>query len=342
MSKKDFFQPQKYYDNLIIDVNNWYYRNYEIHKNLTVEIDGKHLITGGVWGFLQSLKRFKREFLKQGGRIYCLFDNADSKKNMRQQLYDPTYKVSRKKKSDSFYRGLDYLRLILMNYGENISVVYGTGFEADDLLPPVLNSINEKESSLIISEDLDWSRGIYYKKRDVAQYMGKKVYDRKLFNERFNFMPSESSVVLYKVIRGDKADEIPIGIKNFPSKKLEQLIGDYKDIFEVLANIDIIPYLTDRWKQEFKERSARLRLNHQLVAFIPISESYIKEFTTNSKFKPRNLALLYEGLAFDIEKIDPRLFRHIDRKDNSKVSQHYKPSPPQKAFEFRPPKIERS
>lgn len=312
----DFFKMQNVnteqtytYDNLVIDVNNYYHKSYHVHSDLTYEVGNKKVITGGIYGFIKSLQKFERELLKEDGHIYFLFDNPDSKYNMRQMSIDPTYKANRKKYSEPFYRGIDYLRLILMDYRDNCTIIYGTGLEADDLAPNVIKYIDKEESTLIISEDLDWARVLGYEGKHVDLYQKKSIMNKKKFNERFNFIPTENNVILYKVIRGDTADNIPVGIPNIGTKLVEKLIGDYEDIFEVIENIDIIPYLNDTWKKRIKDNKGRLRLNHQLVSFIPVSDSYLKQFTFKSKFRPKNLLLLYKSLGFDPIKLDKRIER---------------------------------
>jgi len=311
MSK--FFDLPEKYDILIFDVNLWYHKNYHTHKDLSIEVGNQRIVTGGIYGFLKTLQRFERDYLKENGEIYFLFDNPNSKYNIRQLSIDPTYKANRKEYSKPFYRGLDYLRLILMEYHDNYTVIYGTGFEADDLVPNVLNTVDENKRVLAISDDLDWARIINYKGKKVDLYMQKKVYTKKEFNEKYNFLPNESNVVLYKVIRGDTSDNIPVGIPNIPSKIVEKLVGDYKDIFEILENIQHIPYLNDTWKDRIIQKRARLRLNHQLVSFIPIDDSYLKRFTFKSVFRPKSLSMLYKSLGFNLREVDKRLEKDLDK-----------------------------
>jgi len=305
----------KKYDVLIFDVNLWYHKNYHTHSQLTYEVGNKQIVTGGIWGFLKTVQRFERDYLKDDGHVYFIFDNPDSKNDMRRLSVDPTYKANRKKYSQPFYRGLDYLRLILMEYRDNGTVIYGTGLEADDLAPNVINNIDSSKSILAISDDLDWARVINYKGKSVDLYMKKKVYNKREFNEEYNFIPTDNNVVLYKVIKGDTADNIPVGLPNIPTKTVEKLVGDFDDIFEIIENADMIPYLNDTWKRRLQERKSRLRLNHQLVSFIPVSDEYLKQFTFKSKFRPKSLLILYRSLGFDIEKTDTRLTNYTLDKD---------------------------
>jgi 5'-3' exonuclease len=164
--------------------------------------------------------------------------------------------------------------------------------------------------------------------------MKKKVFDKREFNNRFNFKPNDNRVVLYKTIRGDSVDNIPAGIPNFPTKKLVRLVEDYKDIFDVIDNLEIIPYLTPTWREKIRKNEPRLRLNHQLVSFIPISDDYLQQFTFACKFRPKNLAVLYESLQFTISKIDERVV------DYAQPTHHKAQEEPKDSF-FRVPKAYR-
>lgn len=305
------------YDNLIFDVNNYYHKAHHVYKDYSQDIGNKRIMTGGVYGFIKMLRKYEREYLKENGHIYFLFDNPDSKKDTRQLSIDPNYKANRKKYSQPFYRGLDYLRLLLMNNSDNSTIIYGTGFEADDLAPNVINKIDKNESTLILSEDLDWARLIDFQGKTIHLYMNKKVFDKKTFNNKYNFIPTQENIILYKVIKGDTADNIPIGIPGIRTEKVERLIGDYNDIFEIIENINMIDYLNDKWKKKIIERKARLRLNHQLVSFIPISDSYLKQFTFKSKFRPKSLIFLYESLKFNPIELDKRLEQYYNNEERN-------------------------
>lgn len=304
------------YDYIIVDTNLWYHRNYSIHKDLTFKIGERSIVTGGIWGFLNSLKKWEKNFANENTKFYFLFDNATSKSNARNLLIDPSYKMNRKKQSDSFYRGLDFLRLILMYLDDRYYTVYGTSYEADDIAPYIIDSIAKDESKILaISEDLDWARLI---QKNVDMYMKKEVYDRKKFYQKYEFPPGKDPVTLYKVIRGDSVDDIPIGLPNFSKKNLIKLIHDYKTIFDVIENINIIPYLNDTWKSRIIENKSRLILNHRLVTFFPIDESIMPQFITKSKRQEKILEKFYKILGFDISKVDKKLYNNIEERENKK------------------------
>jgi 5'-3' exonuclease len=281
---------------------------------MTCRYNNRVIHSGGIYGVLQTLRRLQRDFLEKDGTFWVLFDNAKSKKNMRREIYDSEYKANRKSKPESFYRGLEVLQLILLNYKDNYKMIYQTMFEADDLVPAVINCIPEEEDILAVSDDLDWSRVINYNGRPVDQYMKNEIYDSKLFEETYGFKPTDDKIILFKVIRGDKIDNIPIGIRMLPLELLLQLLEDYKDIFDVIDNIRSIKFLSDKWKKKIIENEKQLRINHQLVDFIPISTEEIMQSIHNCKYNPTFLEMIYEALSFDAKEVDYRLYDYMRKK----------------------------
>ncbi len=303
------------YDYILIDSNLWYHRNFEVHKDLLHKVGEKTIVTGGIYGFLQSIRKWRRSFSHSDTKFYFLFDNPTTKSNIRQQMIDPSYKENRKKRPKSFYRSIDYLRLILESYDNDFYCIYGTGYESDDIVPYILKKVPLESKVLLISEDMDWSRLI---SENVHQYMKGEVYTSSKFQKKYGFKPTLNSVVLYKVIRGDSVDDIPIGLPNFPSKLLLKLIDNYKDIYDVLDNLKRIRFLNELWRGRILESRERLILNHQLVSFFKIQESYVKECTNKGKYKPEQLKILYESLGFNLYDVDKRVYTYYKEKELKK------------------------
>lgn len=292
------------YDYILVDTNLWYTRNYVALNHFTFKVGKRTIVTGGIWGFIKSIKKWQREFANDNTIFYFLFDNATSKSNIRQEIIDPTYKLNRFKRPLSFYRSLDYLRLILLHYSDNFRIVYGTGYEADDIVPYVLNKLENNKNKLLISEDLDWARLI---SKNIHLYKNKEIIDPKMFIDKFNFYPTIDSVTLYKVIKGDASDEIPIGVPNLRTKIVERLCNEYKNIYEVIENLDLIDYINDKMKKVFIQNKSRLNLNHQLISFLNIDEDTLDQFIIQGEFTKKTLRILYETLDFDLYEIDPRV-----------------------------------
>jgi len=319
------------YDNILVDSNLWYTRNYSIFKNMTHRVKGRTIITGGIWGFLNSVLKWERNFAKKNTKFWFLFDNHDSKYNLRQEMIDPGYKMIRFRRPKHFYKGMDYLRLILLNKSEQYVIVYGTGYEADDIVPYILKNISKESKNLLISEDLDWARCI---SENTHLYRNKQIIDLCAFINKYNFKPTVDSVTLYKVIKGDASDEIPVGVPRIQTKIVERLCSEYKDVYEILENLDIIDYISDKVKNEFRKNKNRLNLNHQLISFFPIKEEEIDQYIIPGKFNPKALEIIYKILGFDIKEIDKKMYIYICREDAEKEKD------PAKIL-FNPPKMRR-
>ncbi len=314
------------YKYIIIDSNNWYYRNYEVYKDMTYQVKEKTIITGGIYGFLKSMKLWIKNFSSKDTVFYFLFDNAKSKDNLRRNVIDPEYKLNRDKKPKSFYRSLDYLRLILSYYDDRFFTVYGTGYEADDIVPYILNTlyIDDNNRCLLISEDMDWSRLI---NKNIDVFMKKDIYTKYKFTNRYGFPPDNDKVTLYKVIRGDSSDNISPGVPYLPEKDVIYLVSNFKDIYEVLENLEIT-HLNEKWKKAFRDNKSRLNLNHQLISFFPIDENSLDEYISKSSYDYIMLSNLYDCFGFDIEEIDKRTYSHIVRKEQKEkgyIDNFFKP-----------------
>ena len=288
------------YDYIIVDSNNFFNRYYSVEQANTKD-ESFEANTECIANALRGINKLGREYGNSSTEFYMLFDNAKSKMNVR-KLIDPAYKLNRQKKSPAFYRSLDMFRLILLSYDDRMHVVFGTGHEADDIAPVIVNKVSGR--ILVVSEDMDWCRLIT---DEVHLFNRSGIVGKSEFLDKYGFVPTEDSIILYKTIHGDTVDNIPIGIKNFPKHLTIRLVGDYKDIYDVKENLDIIEYLSDTWKSRIKENISRMYLNHELVSYVSLGESEIDKCTIDCKFKPKILKTLYETLNFNIGGVDKRL-----------------------------------
>ena len=296
------------YDRILIDVSNMYYRAFCANQNLTAEVDGELMVTGGIYTVLKMFHKIRETYLADGGKIYYLFDNASSSEARRKEI-DPDYKVNRKKQDPVFYRGLDYLYLVLQVLNDGDRLIRRPGSEADDLVSPVLRSFTDPlYKILLVSNDLDWSRSIkelthwmvrdYSTKQDV-------IYTPITFKEKYGFEPSLEAVCLYKAIRGDASDNIPVGVKGLREETVLSLIkqaGSVENLFVHLDSLD----LSDKWKHAFEENKGRVLINHSLVSFQDLSIEETRAFTEITAFNKKALGLLYRALEFNAPKLDKR------------------------------------
>jgi len=308
------------YDNILIDISNFYMRAYAVNQDLTAELeDGSKIVSGGIYTAIRMINSIESKFLKEDGKIYFLFDNCHSGEN-RRKLIDPDYKSNRTKKDDGFYRSMDIFQTILLNYKDNFYCVKKEGFEADDLVDPLVKIFPEDEEVLLVSNDMDWMRSLtdycHVARYEMRDYV---VYRPVDFTDKFGFEPSIKNIVLYKAFRGDSSDNIPPGLPGIREKDLIRLVLDYDSMTDVISKIRGNQYISLGFKQKIIENASRLLLNERLVSFQSISKDEIIESIYRCKFNAKILHSLYKSLNFQISKIDPRVARFFT-KDETPVS----------------------
>lgn len=215
---------------------------------------------------------------------------------------------------DEYYKAIDHLALILQ-YRDNKSYLIRVPFlEADDSVKPVIEKIRETDkinNIVLCSADFDYARSIT---KNNYWYNFNEVISYDLFYSKYNFYPTESSVILYKTIMGDDSDCIKKAIHNIQEKLVISLISNYKDIYALLADIENTG-LSDKWKKEIKLNEKQLRLNYSLIDYIHTDYMEISEYIVKSKLSCNLLKDLYKTITNNIKDIDKRdLVEVVERK----------------------------
>lgn len=320
------------YKYLIIDGNNWYARNWYTHDKTSITYDGTLVSTGGIYGFFRSLLKWERKFLEINpnnllmpkGQVYILFDNCTSKINNRRDI-DPEYKKLRENNDDTYYAGIDMLQMILLHYGMHYRLIYKTQYEADDLVFPLQQYLRSKGTGdnrmLLISEDMDWARGI---SEDTDWFAKDQVFNLDSFKDTYGYTPTCDHVIFYKALRGDSSDGIPKGIRNLSEEKLLGLIKRYHSLDRMMEMLDTLEYvdydgeiqpLSQDWINKFHENKGRIMLNKQLIDFLPLEEEDFVQNIYKSRFTPATLDFIFNTLAFNIAHLDPRVIRALPREE---------------------------
>lgn len=308
------YEKKNRYDKIFIDVSNLYHRGYHVGKRIaeTYE-DSYNPISVGIVESIRMVQKIERDFLNMNGEVFFLFDNTHSGINKRKQI-DPDYKNNREPKDEAFYRSIDYFHLILLNFKDNYRIVKIESYEADDLVK-TLTEIYSDDSILLVSNDLDWMR-IVSSEIHVAKYENKNyvIYKPEEFKERFGFEPSIEGICIYKSFRGDTGDNIPIGVKNLPSKVLNRLIEEFDSITDIIYNIKNLDYVSSNFKSKIIEAAPRLLINYKLVNYLDISKTELQENIINCSFNPNSLHPIYKMLELDIKNFDPRVYQFFPEK----------------------------
>jgi DNA polymerase-1 len=227
---------------LLIDGNNLFTIGF--HGVREFYSDGKHI--GGVFHFLNTIRLFLEKH--NHDKIVVFWDGEDNSL-ARKKIY-PKYKENRRISLDDYkYESYLYQRERVKQYLEEVFVrqCQVNENEADDLIAHY-TQVAKDEKIIIFSADKDLTQLIgenvsifspttktYYKKGDLISFKDIDI--------------PHNNVYLYKVIIGDKSDNID-GILNFGDKKLKkffpeiekrdytltELLGEAKILFDSNKN----------------------------------------------------------------------------------------------------------
>jgi 5'-3' exonuclease len=180
-----------------------------------------------------------------------------------------------------------------------------------DLVTTLLDE-NKSLDHLLVSNDLDWARSIYDNVH-WAKYNAKEkqyvIYDEERFKEDYGYSPKNNAVKIYKAFRGDRSDNIAVGVPRIREELLIKLVNEFQEdtIQDIIRSIKSLSYLSELWKEKILENKSRLSLNYKLVDFQKISAKELDDFIFPSSFNEVELRFLYKSLGFNAGLIDPRL-----------------------------------
>ena len=302
----------KRYRYLIIDTNNLFLRTFHfLGKNL--EIDDcksaeelkkiKHNFYSNVLkSCIDRINGFIYHFGFTSSEVFFLLDNPMSAYELREMLTNGEYKHNRKmegKVKDEVYYMIDQMIDVLHHYSDNFRFVRCDGFEADDLVYNVLNDINMdvKNQALLISADLDWSRGV---SEYIDWYNYNNLFNRERYKDKYGFYPDGNKVQMYKSFRGDKSDCIPIGLKGIREELLLYIINKYEDMSELFRNLWEDSNIPDSWKKKIKLNQPQLKSNFSLVDYFVVNKP-LKDICTYSKENLKILKLKFKVFNLPFE-----------------------------------------
>ena len=186
-------------------------------------------------GALYGLCTFLIKLIKDLKPDYIVACDDLPEPTLRHEAYGD-YKAHRKKIDDNLVQQLDRSRDVFKAL--NIPLYSSVGFEADDMLGTIVESLkkNKDVDIIIASGDMDTMQLIDGDK--VRVYTLKKgikdtiIYNEMAVKERFGFDPK--FLTDYKGLRGDPSDNI-VGIKGIGEKTAQELIikfGSIEDIYK--------------------------------------------------------------------------------------------------------------
>lgn len=290
------------YNNILIDVNNLYSRAYNGFSERTVQHKGKAIQTHGIEGSLLMILKIQTRFLTQGGTTYFLFDNPTSRDRQRRYI-DPGYKSNRDHLPPSYFRGLDYLELVLKNWQDDTFIIRQQNTEADDWTRVVIenNRKDDKETFLLVSRDLDWARDIC----GTVHWLDKDtVYSPDSFEDNYGFYPYMESVCFYKTFYGDPADNIKPGLKQLPRSAFREISRECETIWDFMEGVEERrwTWVDAGWQMRVRRDRDLLSSNWKLVTFYPLTQADLTRRTLKCSFKESKLRILYTIFELSMDK----------------------------------------
>ena len=257
---------------LIIDGLNAFLRSFTMINHINP--DGQHI--GGLTGFLKSIGYAIK--MLNPTKVVIVFDGVGGS-NARRNLF-PDYKANRNanrmtnysifqsKEEESESINNQMQRLILYLKCLPVSVVSIEGLEADDIigyLTHKLESFGETQEINIMSADQDFLQ-LVSSKTSVYSPTKKKIYKPKDVFEQFGV--SATNYINYKILLGDKSDNVP-GVSGLGPVKLvklfPELTGENKVTLESIIEKSAELINENKLYLSVVERRHQLFINQQLM-----------------------------------------------------------------------------
>jgi 5'-3' exonuclease len=272
------------------------------------------MATNGIFVSIKMIQKLVNTYLSENGVLYFLFDNASSGEVWRKNL-NPDYKMNRRRQEPGFYRGLDFLQILLIHYEDNWRVIQYPTYEADDLVEPVITGIPRDKKIGIVSNDLDWARAISENVVWIraGRRNGEYIYDEingNIFNSLYGFVPCLKNICIYKSLRGDRIDNIGPGVERISKKNVLAILNQVESVEDIFNNVGSLN-VPNHVKHTIINNREKILLNYSLVDYRPITVKSCQSVTVVSRFNPKVLKMLYSTLNFNLEKIDMRLAKYF-------------------------------
>ena len=211
----------------IIDTFGFFFRLYYAMPYLQNK-EGKP--SGMVNGFANFIMNLERDF-KSDYIIFAL----DSKGETFRSKIDPNYKKNRKEPPAALLKQLPVCIEMIEKMG--LCSYAKEGYEADDIIASMVESLKDKEIEIsIVTHDKDLYQLI---DKNIKIFSPSKsiTYDRVGCYERYGVYPEQIRDFL--AITGDSSDNIP-GVRGIGDKGAKKLLDEFGTLENIYANIEQI------------------------------------------------------------------------------------------------------
>ena len=205
-----------------------YRAHYALIRNPLITSYGFH--TSALFGFTNQLIKIIKD--ENPDYLVCAFDSKE--KTFRHKIYSD-YKSNRPEMPEELQKQIPHLWELLD--GMNIPVLRKPGYEADDIIGTVTESVLDKKiQSYIVSGDKDFMQLINDKvflytpgKRNSAP----DIYDKDGVIKKWGLPPEK--IIDLLALMGDSSDNVP-GVAGVGVKTAVKLLKEYDNIESVLDN----------------------------------------------------------------------------------------------------------
>ena len=205
-----------------------YRAHYALIRNPLITSYGFH--TSALFGFTNQLIKIIKD--ENPDYLVCAFDSKE--KTFRHKIYSD-YKANRPEMPEELQKQIPHLWELLD--GMNIPVLRKPGYEADDIIGTVTESVLDKKiESYIVSGDKDFMQLINDKvflytpgKRNSAP----DIYDKDGVIKKWGLPPEK--IIDLLALMGDSSDNVP-GVAGVGVKTAVKLLKEYDNIESVLDN----------------------------------------------------------------------------------------------------------
>ena len=237
----------------IVDGSAYIYRAFYAVRHLS---NSRGLPTNALYGFVNMIKKLiEQEDPDYIAVTFDRYDEEDEGKSFRHELYTD-YKANRNEMPEDLRKQVPYFGKFIEAL--NIPVLIQSGVEADDVIATITKQAREEELDVcIVSADKDLMQLLTDEHVRMIDTMRDKTFTTKEVHERFNVSPDKVKYVL--ALAGDTSDNVP-GVPGIGEKTAGQLIEEWGDLENLLANTDKITAKKRRENLETYAEQARLSL----------------------------------------------------------------------------------
>lgn len=227
--------------------------------------------TAAVFAFFNMLFSYMDKLKPE--KVCICFDRPEA--TFRKEIY-PEYKAGRREMDEDLAIQIPIVKEGLEHMG--ISQAEKAGYEADDLIATLCKRAVDDglDNIYVLSGDRDLWQLINDQVTLIYPYnrsgsRGKELMTPQAFIDAYGFEPV--NLLDYKALKGDSSDNIP-GVKGIGEKTGMALIGEYKTLENVYANID---QLKPAQAKRLREGEDNAHLSYQLAKLedqVPLEDAY--------------------------------------------------------------------